>query len=80
VAHTCSPTTQEAEIRRVAIQSQPKQIDHKTISKSPIRKHWVCGVAQDESPEFKAQYHKKKEKQIMVQERTWNTPQCIPEL
>jgi hypothetical protein len=30
------------------------------ISKNPITKNWVCGVAQGEGPEFKPQYQKKK--------------------
>jgi hypothetical protein len=46
--------TQEADIRRKAVQSQPRQIVHKTLSqKNPITKSWTCGMAQGEGPEFK---------------------------
>jgi hypothetical protein len=52
--------TQEAEIRRIEVRSQPKQIVRETLSqKCPTQKR-VGGVAQGEGPEFKAQYHKKK--------------------
>jgi hypothetical protein len=49
--------TQEAEIRRTAIQRQPRQIVHGTVSqkKSPSQKR-TGGVAQDVGPEFKPQY------------------------
>jgi hypothetical protein len=50
--------TQEAEIRRILVQSQPRQIVDKTPSqKYPIQKR-VGGVAQGVGPEFKAQYCK----------------------
>jgi hypothetical protein len=52
--------TQEAEIRRVTVQSQPRQRVHETLSRKPITKNWTGGVAQGEGPEFKPQYHKKK--------------------
>jgi hypothetical protein len=53
--------TQEAEIRRIVVQSQPGQIVHKTLSqKNPSHKKIrPGGVAQGESPEFKTQYHEK---------------------
>jgi hypothetical protein len=36
--------TQEAEIRRTAIQGQPKQIVHKTLApKNPLQKGWWSG-------------------------------------
>jgi hypothetical protein len=54
--------TQEAEIRRIAVQSQPRQI----VPRDPILKNrsqkWADGVAQSEVPEFKPQYHKKKKR------------------
>jgi hypothetical protein len=58
--------TQEAEIRRIEVQSQPGQIVRKTITwKKPSQKR-AGGVAQGVGPEFKPQYHthtqKKKEK------------------
>jgi hypothetical protein len=53
--------TQEAEIRRIAVRSQPRQIVHETLSqKKPSQQR-----AQGESPEFKAQYHKKKKKGLV---------------
>jgi hypothetical protein len=54
--------TQEAEIRRIMVRSQPRQIVHETLSrKNPSQKR-VGGVAQSEDPEFKPQYHKNKTK------------------
>jgi hypothetical protein len=53
--------TQEAEIRRIMIQSQPRQIVHKTLSlKNPSQKKRAGGAAQGESHEFKPQWGKKK--------------------
>jgi hypothetical protein len=54
--------TQKAEIRRITVQSQPRQIVHKTLSRKPISKNWADGMTQGEGPEFKPQYAKKKEK------------------
>jgi hypothetical protein len=52
--------TKEVEIRRTAVQSQPGQIVHETLSqKNPSEKR-AGGVAQGVVPEFKPQYHKKK--------------------
>jgi hypothetical protein len=52
--------TQEAEIRRMVVRSQPRQIVHETcILKKPITKR-AGGVAQGVGLEFKPQYHKKK--------------------
>jgi hypothetical protein len=49
--------TQEAEIRRIAVQSQPRKIAHETLSgKNPSQKR-TGGVVQGEGPEFKPQYH-----------------------
>jgi hypothetical protein len=54
--------TQEAEIRRITVRSQPRQIVYKILSlKLPSQKR-AGGVAQDIGPEFKPQYHKKKKK------------------
>jgi hypothetical protein len=54
------PAAQEAEIRRIAVRSQPRQIVHKTLSwkKSPSQK-LAGGVAQGVGSEFKPQYCKK---------------------
>jgi hypothetical protein len=54
--------TQEAEIRRIEVQSQPGQIVRKTLSQKNLHKHRAGGVAQDKGPEFKPLYHKKKKK------------------
>jgi hypothetical protein len=54
--------TQEAEIRRILVQSQPGQIVLETLSwKNPSQKK-AGGVAQGVDPEFKPQYRKKKKK------------------
>jgi hypothetical protein len=50
--------TQEAEIRRIVVQSQHKQTVHKTLSQKNLQKKRVGGVAQGVSPEFKPQYLK----------------------
>jgi hypothetical protein len=51
---------QEAEIRKITVQSQPTQIVHKTLSwKKTHHKKRVGGVAQGVGPEFKLQYCKK---------------------
>jgi hypothetical protein len=54
--------TQEAEIRRITIQSQPRQIVHKTLSgKNPSHiKKRAGGVASGVGPKFKPQYYKTK--------------------
>jgi hypothetical protein len=54
--------TQEAEIRKIEIQSQPGQIVHKTLhqkKKNPSHKG-AGGVAQGVGPEFKPQHRKNK--------------------
>jgi hypothetical protein len=51
--------TQEAEIRRIMVGSQPWQIVLRDpISKNP-HKNRAGGVTQGKSPEFKPQYQKK---------------------
>jgi hypothetical protein len=57
VAHAVIPATQEAETRRIEVQSQPRQID--LISKNPSQKR-AGRVAQGIGPEFKTQYGEKK--------------------
>jgi hypothetical protein len=52
--------TQEAEIRRIMVQSQPGQIVHKTLSRKTLHKNRAGGVAEGEGPEFKPQYFKKR--------------------
>jgi hypothetical protein len=55
------PTTQEAAIRRIAVQSQPWANSSRDpiLKKKPSQKR-AGGVAQGVDPEFKPQYHKKK--------------------
>jgi hypothetical protein len=54
------PATQEAEIRRILVRSQPGQIvPRDPISKIPITKKGLGGMAQGVGPEFKSQYCKK---------------------
>jgi hypothetical protein len=50
--------TQEAEIRRITIHSQPKQIICETLSQKHPSQKRAGGVAQGVGPEFKPQYHK----------------------
>jgi hypothetical protein len=50
--------TEEAEIRRVAVSSQPRQIVHKILSRKTFHKTRAGGGAQGEGPEFKPQYCK----------------------
>jgi hypothetical protein len=48
--------TQEAEIRRISVKSQLRQIVHKTLSqKTPSQKR-AGGVAQSVGPEFNPYY------------------------
>jgi hypothetical protein len=76
VAHACILATQEAEIRRIMVQSQLGQIVRKTQSrKKPITKKRVGKVAQDVGSEFKPQYHKKKKKKKKVRDGLID-PQC----
>jgi hypothetical protein len=54
--------TQEEEIGRIEVGSQPRQIVHETLSqkkKNPSQER-AGGVAQDVDPEFKPQQHKNK--------------------
>jgi hypothetical protein len=51
------PATQEAEIRRITVQSQPGQIVRKTLSQKNPSQNRAGGVAQGEGPEFKPRYH-----------------------
>jgi hypothetical protein len=52
--------TQEAEIRRIEVWSQPGQIVPETLSQKKHLQKRAGGVAQGVGPEFKLQYHKKK--------------------
>jgi hypothetical protein len=52
------PTTQEAEIRRITVQSQPGPYLKKTLHKKK-----AGGVAPGIGPEFKPQYRKERKKE-----------------
>jgi hypothetical protein len=54
--------TQEAQIRRIVVQSQPGQIVPETLSQKTLHKNRAGGVDQGEHPEFKPQFCKKKNK------------------
>jgi hypothetical protein len=51
--------TQETEIRRIVVQSQPRQIVQETLSQKYLTQKGVAGVvAQSIGTEFKPHYHK----------------------
>jgi hypothetical protein len=54
--------TQEAEIRRITVPSQPGQVVCETLSQKSPSQNRAGGVAQGADPEFKPQYQKKKKK------------------
>jgi hypothetical protein len=54
--------TQETEIKRITVRSQPGQIVCETLSRKPYHKKLGSGVAQGEGPEFKPQDWQKKKK------------------
>jgi hypothetical protein len=54
--------TQEAEIRRITVLSQSRQIVHKTLSQKNSLQQCSGGMAQGVGSEFKSQYCKKKKK------------------
>jgi hypothetical protein len=54
--------TQEAEIRRMVVQRQPRQIVLGTLPQKILHKNRAGGVAQGEGPEFKSKYYKSKTK------------------
>jgi hypothetical protein len=55
--------TREAEIRRIKVRSQPRQIVSETLPQKKKKSQKRAGrVAQGVGPEFKLQYHKKKRK------------------
>jgi hypothetical protein len=45
------------------VQSQPRQLVHKTLSQKTLHKNRTGRVAQGEGPEFKPQYHKQTKKE-----------------
>jgi hypothetical protein len=65
--------TQEAEIRRILVQSHPRQIVGETLSRKTLHKNRAGGVARSEDPKFKPQYHKKR---TMLW--GWRVVECLP--
>jgi hypothetical protein len=60
---TVIPATQEAEIRRIAVQNQPRQIVKETLSQKKQSQKRAGGMAQGVGPEFKHSTAKKKRKE-----------------
>jgi hypothetical protein len=48
--------TQMAKIKRIVVQSQPRQILCETLSRKNTSQKWAGGVAQGVNPKFKPQY------------------------
>jgi hypothetical protein len=57
-------STQESEIKRIEVQSQPRQIVCKTLSQKYPSQKTAGGAAQDVDPEFKPQYCKRNKPQL----------------
>jgi hypothetical protein len=57
--------TQEAEIRRIMVQSQPGKIVRETLSRKTLHKNRAGRVTQGEGPEFNPTPAKKKKKAIL---------------
>jgi hypothetical protein len=58
MAPTYSPSIQEAEIRKTAVQSQSRTIVRETLSWQIPSQKGASGVTQGIGPEFKPQYQK----------------------
>jgi hypothetical protein len=56
--------TQEAEIRRISVQSHPGQIVHEILSQNNPSQKRAGGVAQGVGPEFKPPVPQKKKKKV----------------
>jgi hypothetical protein len=54
--------TQEVEIRRITVQSQPRKNSVRPYLKKQPSQRRAGGMAQDVGPEFKPQYHTQKKK------------------
>jgi hypothetical protein len=63
--------TQEAEISRIVVQSQPGQFSRPYLKNTHHIKR-ACGVAQGVGSGFKPQYWGKKKKKAVVQKRRCN--------
>jgi hypothetical protein len=64
--------TQEAEIRRIALEASPGKSSQDPISKKPITKI-AGGVGQGIGPEFKPQHHKKEKKAALILVKLFST-------
>jgi hypothetical protein len=62
--------TQEAEIRKITVRSQPRQIVHETLSQKNSSQKRTDGVAQGTGSEFKPWNRKKKKKKKKKKEKT----------
>jgi hypothetical protein len=60
-----TPATQEAGIRRVTVQSQPRQTVWETLSQKHPSQKKASEVAQGVGPELKPQYHQKNKKRVV---------------
>jgi hypothetical protein len=56
VDHNCNPRHQEAEIRKIVIQSQPEKIVSETLSRKIPSQKRAGGVAHGVGLEFKCKY------------------------
>jgi hypothetical protein len=68
--------TQKAEIRRIEVRSQPRQIVRETLSRKYLTQKWACGVAQRVGPEFKPWYYKTKTKTKTTQQQQKSQTLC----
>jgi hypothetical protein len=59
VAHAYNPSYSKAEIKRIAVRSQPRQIVHETLSQKYPPQKRADGVAQGVGPEHKKKKPKK---------------------
>jgi hypothetical protein len=66
--------TQEAETRRITIQSQPGQIVQEILSQKSSSQKWAGSVAQGWGPEFRPQYCKGKKASEST--LTWGPGKC----
>jgi hypothetical protein len=73
--------TWETKIRRITVQSQPRQIVCKTLYQKTLHKNkadGLGGVAQGEDPKFKPQYHQKQQKKSLTTVLSSLASKCDP--
>jgi hypothetical protein len=83
VAHTCIPSCSVAEIRRIAVQSQPREIVCKTLSRKNPSQERAGGLAQGVGSEFKpyptyTQTHTHIHSQKLYRSQQWMAHTCNP--